>query len=377
MLQIWNHYASRQGSYEAFTLPVEAFSGSDITDYVPATYRWIYGGPGQVEDLPCGRHNVTLTLETVPPVSASVIGASLRLSLSLVAGGAAVFAAGVDESITLSLDAGGVSGGVQGISESITLGLEAGAAIGDADLSGITESITLSLVAGVGSVASAPGIDEAITLGLVTGAAEGEVPGPAIIGSFINSDATADTSHTLNAPSLQEGDLLIAVLMWRTTGSITAPSGWSLNGTYMSSMSLDQRLVVYTKTAGSSEPGSYTWSTASSLRNCGLIVSVRNGAIDTVTESYGNGNTATISTVSNRLNLTVFTWIYAATSGTESYSQSISSGSITEVTDSPKAQPRISGGYTTSAATVTSTHFATDLGFNPNHAGINIQIVGA
>jgi hypothetical protein len=244
-------------------------------------------------------------------------------------------------------------------------------------VSGIGWPLILTLNSGAGSNAGMPGIDETITLGLVTGAAEGEVPGPAIIGSFINSDATADTSHTLNAPSLQEGDLLIAVLMWRTTGSITAPSGWSLNGTYMSSMSLDQRLVVYTKTAGSSEPGSYTWSTASSLRNCGLIVSVRNGAIDTVTESYGNGNTATISTVSNRLNLTVFTWIYAATSGTESYSQSISSGSITEVTDSPKAQPRISGGYTTSAATVTSTHFATDLGFNPNHAGINIQIVGA
>jgi hypothetical protein len=151
MLQIWNHYASRQGSYEAFTLPVEAFSGSDITDYVPATYRWIYGGPGQVEDLPCGGHNVSLTLETVPPVSASVAGARLRIELGLVAGGAAVFTAGIDESITLGLMAGSASTAttIAGISESITLGLEVGSAIGDAYLSGISETITLSLVAGI------------------------------------------------------------------------------------------------------------------------------------------------------------------------------------------------------------------------------------
>lgn len=209
----------------------------------------------------------------------------------------------------------------------------------------------------------------------------GAAPEPEVIGSFIDSSSTADTSHTLNAPTHQDGDLLIAVLMWRSDkGTLTAPSGWSLQGTYTSSIvfsSNQQNLLVYTKTAGASEPASYTWNATGSTRNCGLIVSVRNGAIDTVTENYGNSTTATIDTVANRLNLTVFTWIYAVVGAPESYSQTISVGSMTEITDSPVIDARLSGGYTKTAATVTSTHTAASTGDSPNHGGINVQIVGA
>jgi hypothetical protein len=110
------------------------------------------------------------------------------------------------------------------------------------------------------------------------------------------------------------------------------------------------------------------------VRNCGLIVSVRFGAINTITENYGNGTTATINTVANRLNITVFTWGFAVTSGTESYSQSASSGTLTQITDSPRAQARVSGGHISSAATVTSTHSAAEAGSSPNHGGICIQL---
>lgn len=136
MLQIWNHYTNRQGSYDAFTLPVEALSGSDITDYVPATYQWIYSGPGQVEDLPCGGHNVSLTLETVPPVSASVAGVELRLTLGLVAGDALSSLSGINETITLSLEAGQAiaESGAPGMNETITLSLDAGSATGEPEI---------------------------------------------------------------------------------------------------------------------------------------------------------------------------------------------------------------------------------------------------
>jgi hypothetical protein len=67
MLQIWNHYAGQQGQYESFDLPDEVVSDSSLADYVPSEYRWIYAGEGSVDDLPCGGHDVQLTLETVPP----------------------------------------------------------------------------------------------------------------------------------------------------------------------------------------------------------------------------------------------------------------------------------------------------------------------
>jgi hypothetical protein len=101
------------------------------------------------------------------------------------------------------------------------------------------------------------------------------------------------------------------------------------------------------------------------------MASVRNGVIDAVTENYGNGTTATIAAVSSRLNLTVFTWIYALDAN-ETYSQS--GLGVFEITDSPKNRARISGGYTTTAGTVTSTHASTTTTDNPNHGGINIQL---
>jgi len=47
---------------------------------------------------------------------------------------------------------------------------------------------------------------------------------------------------------------------------------------------------------------------------------------------------------------------------------------LTEITDSPGPHARISGGYTTEAGTVTSTHSADSTTNNPNHGMINIAI---
>jgi len=73
MLDIWNHYNGRRGEFRSFALPAEVVSYGSITNYVPTNYLWRYAGPGSVEDLPCGGHNVSLTLETVPPTAASVV----------------------------------------------------------------------------------------------------------------------------------------------------------------------------------------------------------------------------------------------------------------------------------------------------------------
>jgi hypothetical protein len=68
MLDIWNHYNGRRGEFRSFDLPAEVVSYGSITDYVPGNYLWRYAGPGSVEDLPCGGHSVSITLETVPPI---------------------------------------------------------------------------------------------------------------------------------------------------------------------------------------------------------------------------------------------------------------------------------------------------------------------
>ena len=199
---------------------------------------------------------------------------------------------------------------------------------------------------------------------------------PTVSGWTIDSDGNPATSQVLNAPTHSAGDLLVACIMSRDSGgTLTPPSGFTLHGAYLSSISFSgtvQTISVFTKTATGSEPSTYTWTQAASSRICGFIVALGgNAVISTVTQNYGNGTTATITTVENRLNLTAATWIYAAT-GSETYSQS--GAGITEITDSPNDNARISGGYTTQAGTVTSTHTAADAINSPNHGMINIQL---
>jgi len=202
-------------------------------------------------------------------------------------------------------------------------------------------------------------------------------PLPTVTGTFIDSDSTAATSKALTAPAHNTGDLLVACIMSRNSGgTLTPPSGFTLHGEYLSSITFSgdtQTISVFTKTATASEPATYTWTQASSARICGFIAAVEEGAtIASVTENYGNAATATITTIANRLNITAATWVYAETTLGETYSQS--GVSVTEITDSPSPEARISGGYTTAAGTVTSTHQTTTANDNPNHGMINIAL---
>lgn len=174
MLAIWEHYAGRRGSFRSFDLPVEVVSFGSITDYVPGVYLWRYAGPGVVEDLPCGGHNVTLTLETVPPVASNVVGADLRMTLSLTAGAGAAgsYAPGITLSITLSISTGAAVVERNGVFSTITLSLAAGAAQGDVSVAGITWSMVLALAAGAGQNLGRPGIAQTITLSLAAGVAD-------------------------------------------------------------------------------------------------------------------------------------------------------------------------------------------------------------
>ncbi len=175
MLDIWNHYNGRRGQFRSFDLPAEVASYGSITDYVPGNYLWRYAGPSSVEDLPCGGHNVSLTLETVPPTTASVVGADLFLRLRLSAGVAAggEYAPGVIETIALSLSAGAALVQLDGVFATLALSLATGVAIGDSSADGTTtEGIGFSIATNGAYSAGVQGISKAITLGIVAGVAE-------------------------------------------------------------------------------------------------------------------------------------------------------------------------------------------------------------
>jgi hypothetical protein len=206
-------------------------------------------------------------------------------------------------------------------------------------------------------------------------------PLPEVIGSTWQGQSSTSSTRVSDVPTHLEGDLLIAVVMWRdAAGVITAPAGWELHGAYtesiVSTSGGNQRLYVYTKTATNSEPADYTWNSATSSVGASFMVSVRGGVIDTVTENYGNATTATIEAVDDRLNLCAFTWVFNVSSPSTNQTQSVTGTGVTAILESPSSA-RLTGGYTTVKGTVTSTQAATTTTGDPNHGGINIQIVGA
>jgi len=246
MLDIWNHYNGRRGEFRSFPLPAEVVSYGSITDYVPGTYLWRYAGPGSVEDLPCGGHNVSLTLETVPPVAASVVGAGLFLRLRFAAGAAAAgaYVEGISESIALSLSAGAALNAQNGLNQSIALSLAAGNVIGDANASGFTTGgIALSVFTGDVIDLGTEGINEAITLSLVAGAADGGVVEPNIgdaygggyFAGYISHTADGVATHRLIvAPAATgasgTGYTLTTMLTVKTTASATTGTGSGFDG---------------------------------------------------------------------------------------------------------------------------------------------------
>lgn len=158
MLTIWSHYANKQGTFNLFGLPSQIVEGSSITNYVPSNYLWRYVADGSVEDLPCGGHNVTLTIEAVKVGFSAVIGIERIITLELIAGAGAAgeYIAGISQSVSLSLSAGTASTAIDGLAASITLSLAAGVADGDKSVSGISNSIILGLATGVAAIPTNP-----------------------------------------------------------------------------------------------------------------------------------------------------------------------------------------------------------------------------
>ena len=114
MLSILSHYQGQFGGFESFTLPSSIWSGvTTISDYELTDYRWQYAESPTVDDAYCGRYNVELTLETVPPEGAFVNGAELAVIISLSAGTTAT-TNGIQQIVTFTLSGGTATSYVPG-----------------------------------------------------------------------------------------------------------------------------------------------------------------------------------------------------------------------------------------------------------------------
>ena len=238
---------------------------------------------------------------------------------------------------------------------------------------------TLGQINSIDKSYNIPGFDDGYQPEGVSNPIAGDFSGsgiPAVRDSYISSPANSVTAWTGTVPSYVEGDLLIAVIMTRSSaGALTIPAGWTQQGTdYLGNIQFSgdvQTLKVFTKVATASEPTTLTWTQASSGRICGFLVSMigNNFTMGVASEDYGNAATASITNSGADFYINAATWIYASSSPLP-YSQS--GPGITEINDSTVAQARISGGYTYEDGLVTSNHAAATATNSPNHGMISI-----
>jgi hypothetical protein len=123
MLAILLHYQQQLGSFSAFDLPSQVFSGvSNAADYTRPGYQWRYAEIPAVEDLPCGSHVVTVALESSFTFASNEIQSTdLIVSFSLAAGSAIGNTVdGLNATISVSFSAGESNAFVPSIFSAIT-----------------------------------------------------------------------------------------------------------------------------------------------------------------------------------------------------------------------------------------------------------------
>jgi hypothetical protein len=188
------------------------------------------------------------------------------------------------------------------------------------------------------------------------------VPPIAFVGaaSKWTSTSSAVTSYTINRPSgVASGDLMIAtVALSNSTPNVTAPSGWTLVTQFETDGTVDGYMAILKRTAGSSEPTSWTGTLSQAslpiitevvaYRNCDTAA---NQFIDSDTSSKSGGSTITTASVTNDNSGAWRVCSFMASRQTLSFAPTFSSSEVSERADD-SASYGGSGRYGTGARAI-------------------------
>lgn len=115
--------------------------------------------------------------------------------------------------------------------------------------------------------------------------------GLSLVGAKSTPTATASTSIVGSMPAnVQSGDVLIAVMVGANSATWTQPGGWS-------EAVDDSNIAISTRTAGGSEPSSYTFTASASTTATVTILAFRGCTYDGIGAfgAYGSSGAPTIT----------------------------------------------------------------------------------
>jgi hypothetical protein len=109
MESIRSHHAGAKGSFQAFTLPDQIWSGSDTPAwFTPSGYQWIYAGKPEIEEINADGatnaclYNVSIELEAVPISRTMLLGATFKVAVDWIPGSITGFLSGATWDVTVS-----------------------------------------------------------------------------------------------------------------------------------------------------------------------------------------------------------------------------------------------------------------------------------
>ena len=201
MLSILTHYRGQVGGFSSFLLPTDVLSGvTSPSDFTLSGYGWVYAEPPNVEDLPCGGHNVELSLVSVPPEGTALIGLN-ALVLVLLTAGTASAGNGAQLGVAVSLTPG--SAGLPALDQTVTVTLAAGTASSGVNVAGLSRVVYVSVANGVSQAAF--GLQETVTVSLVagTGSAAATDPSFSSVSVLLHMDGSNNsTTFTDSGPNV-------------------------------------------------------------------------------------------------------------------------------------------------------------------------------
>lgn len=201
MLTILAHYRGQVGGFSSFPLPSDVFSGvTTAGDFTLSGYGWVYAEPPNVEDLPCGGHNVSLSLMSVPPEGTALIGLNALVRVQFAAGSAS---AGSGAQLTVAVTLAPGSAGLPGLDQSVAVSLTAGTATSGVSVAGLSRVVFVSLANSVSQ--SVFGLQSTVTVSLVagTGSAAATDPSFSSVSVLLHMDGSNNsTTFTDSGPNV-------------------------------------------------------------------------------------------------------------------------------------------------------------------------------
>lgn len=236
LLSILSHYNGQIGGFEAFDLPSSIWNGlSAVADFSLTSYRWRYVEPPEVEDIPSGGHNVTLSLVTVAYEGAITIGLIQILAANFTSG-----AARASNGLTLSIASSFAAGGVTVAAD------------------GITATISSTITGGTPSYYP-PGVGSSVILSITSEGAATSGGLDLAIASSIQSDPTiayADFDRTVTA-SIVGGAATVVMPYFIEYNNFASTAGLNL----ISTDGVTNNHIYITNAATSSNAGNVWWNT--------------------------------------------------------------------------------------------------------------------